>query len=332
MTLALTRTRDETLQPRFFDQLPHLDESAREVLEGLHRAQKAISPKYFYDHEGSRLFEEITKLPEYYLTRTEIGIFRQCLRSVAEIIADETQGAPVVVECGSGSSEKARILIDALDPSAYMAVDISREFLISSTQALALDFPALDVYAICADYSHGWHLPHEAVRAGPMLVFFPGSSIGNFEPEEAVRFLASVRSALCGEGWLLIGVDPPKHRALLEAAYNDSQGVTARFNVNLLSHLNQRFGGDFNLRDFSHRADYNAELRRIEMYLRCRRDLCVRLAGEEIGFAENERIHTENSYKYSYEKFVQMSWQAGYRRIHHWTDASRLFSVFLLKA
>ena len=334
-TSALAFKSDVANEVRLFDQLPHQDDSAREVLEGLRRAEKSIAPKYFYDETGSRLFDQITKLPEYYLTRTEIDIFRRCLGEVTRLIGEQLPASlpkPLVVECGSGSGEKARILIDAIDPQAYVALDISREFLVASTQDLAADFPELDVYAVCADYSHDWALPKGIVVSAPMLAFFPGSSLGNFEPEEAVRFLQGVRRAIGSGGWLLIGVDPPKDQRMLEAAYNDARGVTARFNLNVLAHLNRRFGGNFDLTDFSHEAVYNTDHRRIEMHLACRRALCVRLAGEEIRLVRGERIHTENSYKYSYDAFTEMVWQAGFTRSHHWTDPTNLFSVFLLRS
>ena len=317
------------------DQMPAQRESAEEVIEGLCGERKSIAPKYFYDEQGSRLFDQITRLPEYYLTRTEIGILRRELGQVADLLrhgGGQAAGRPLLLECGSGSGEKARILIDALQPQAYVAIDISRDYLVASAQSISADYPELDVYALCADYSRDWHLPPEIDAGASTLAFFPGSSLGNFEPAEAVRFLAGVRGAVGIGGHLLVGIDPPKDRQVLEAAYNDSGGVTARFNLNILSHLNRIFDGDFSLAEFRHEAVYNEALARIELYLVSQRDQQVQLAGRRIAFAKGERVHTENSYKYSYDVFLAMAWQAGYKGCFHCSDPAGLFSVYLLRA
>lgn len=331
---ALAAKASASYSVRLIDEMPAQLDSAQEVLAGLRGERKAIAPKYFYDEQGSRLFDQITRLPEYYLTRTEIGILRRHLGEVAEIVAqasDRPEQGSLLLECGSGSGEKARILIECLSPSAFVGIDISRDYLVTSTEELLVDFPHLDVYAVCADYSKTWRLPESVSSMSPKLAFFPGSSLGNFEPGEAIRFLATVRDAVGAGGHLLIGIDPPKERHLLEAAYNDDQGITAKFNLNLLSHLNRTLDADFSLDDFSHEAVYNEWLQRIEMYLVSRRQHVVRVADTPIVFAEGERVHTENSYKYSYDAFLKLAWRAGFARAYHWSDSADLFSVFLLR-
>ncbi len=318
---------------RLVDQAPASDDMASEVCAGLQAADKHISPKFFYDHAGSSLFARITRLPEYYLTRTEAHILRRSMHEIAQYTTSRSQGAssaPVLVECGSASGEKARALIKGLTPRAYVGIDISRETLVTGCEAIADDFPGLEVCAICTDYSRGWELSSLLDTSAPVLAFFLGSSLGNFEPDEAVDFLSGVRRALRNNGSLLIGVDPPKAPAVLEAAYNDSDGVTAEFNLNLLAHLNRELGANFDLSAFEHRAVYNRQQQRIEMSLVSRRHQLVRLKGCEIAVSEGEAIHTENSYKYCYDKFVDMAWRAGYQRTHHWSDEAGLFSVFLL--
>ena len=330
---ALAYEMGEDSLIRLFDQVPQPVDMTRELLEGLRASQKTIAPKYFYDEQGSRLFEHITRLPEYYLTRTEIGIFGAAMQEVAELVesgAKGHSGGPVLVECGSGSGEKARILIDGISPQAYLAIDISKDFLVSSCEDIASDYPNLDVVAICADYSLDWDLSEVLDDSSPLLAFFPGSSLGNFEPDEAVRFLSRVQRALSGRGSLLIGIDPPKDLSVLEAAYNDSAGVTARFNLNLLTRLNREFAANFDLSGFAHKAFYNQAHHRIEMHLVSQRDQEVQIGADEISIAKDETIHTENSYKYSYDRFVDMAWEAGYRRTRHWTDEDGFFSVFLL--
>lgn len=318
---------------RLIDQVPQASDMTLELLEGLRRPQKSIAPKFFYDEEGSRLFDRITRLPEYYLTRTEIALLCASMQEIAQHVAAGAAGdsnGPVLVECGSGSGEKARILIEGISAPAYLAIDISKEFLVASCEDLANDYPALNVCAVCADYSRDWNLSGVLDTSAPLLAFFPGSSLGNFEPEEAVRFLSGVRRAICGRGSLLIGIDPPKDKRTLEAAYNDSEGVTARFNLNLLARLNREFGADFALSGFAHKAVYEPTHQRIEMYLVSLRDQEVHLGGNRISIAKGEAIHTENSYKYAYDRFVDMAWEAGYGKTRHWSDDADLFSLFLL--
>ncbi|KAA6186260.1 L-histidine N(alpha)-methyltransferase [Thiohalocapsa marina] len=309
----------------FHDLHPAPADMRAEVLAGLALPQKRIAPKFFYDAEGSRLFDAICELPEYYPTRTEIGILRRHGAEMASRLGREA----LLVELGSGSSLKIRVLLEALRPAVYMPVDISREHLLQSAEALAAAFPALQVHAVCADYSAPFSLPvddHEHPRAA----FFPGSSVGNFEPADAERFLRRVGELLGPDGRLLIGVDLVKDPALLEAAYNDADGVTAAFNLNLLSRINRELGADFQRDAFRHHAFFNRELSRIEMHLVSTRPQRVRVAGQDIDFRAGERIHTECSYKYSIDGFQSLGRRAGFEPDRVWTDEDSLFSVHCL--
>jgi dimethylhistidine N-methyltransferase len=296
-----------------------------EVLAGLALPQKRIAPKFFYDAEGSRLFDAICALPEYYPTRTEIGILR---RHGAEMAARLGRNA-LLVELGSGSSLKIRVLLEALRPAVYMPVDISKDHLLQSANALATAFPALRVHAVCADYSVPFALPVDD-HDHPRAAFFPGSSVGNFEPFEAERFLRRVGDLLGPGGRLLIGVDLLKAQHLLEAAYNDADGVTGAFDLNLLAHINRELDADFDLTAFRHQAFFNAEQSRIEMHLLSIRDQRVRVAGETVTFREGESIHTESSYKFSLEQFGSLARSAGFESEQVWTDPEPLFSVHCL--
>ena len=312
-------------QVRFYDFHPRPADMRAEVLSGLAREVKRIPPKFFYDRQGSQLFDAITELPEYYPTRTEIRILEAHGASMAELIGQDS----LLVELGSGSSRKIRVLLEALQPAVYLPVDISKEHLAASAEDLAGSFPGLEVRAICADYSVPFDLP---VRGDGLerAAFFPGSSIGNFDPVDAVRFLERVAALIGPGGKLLIGVDLIKDRALLEAAYNDAQGVTADFNLNLLRRINRELEGDFDLDAFSHRARFNQDQSRIEMHLVSRADQQVSVAGQRFRFREGESIHTESSYKYSVEGFHRLARDAGFHPQRVWTDPERLFSVHCL--
>lgn len=297
-----------------------------EVTRGLRGPVKSIPPKYFYDEAGSRLFDAITRLPEYYLTRTEIGILEENRAAIGEKVG---KGA-CLVEYGSGSSVKVRILLSACEPRAYVPVDISKDHLAASARAVYDDFPALSVYPTCADYSAPFELP-EVVAELPRVAFFPGSSIGNFDPRAADGFLEGVARTLGVGGTLIIGVDAKKDRNVLEPAYNDAAGVTARFNINLLSHLNAAIGTDFDPAGFRHRAIYNAEAGRIEMYLDAIRDQTVHVHGDAVEFARGEPLHTENSYKYAPDEFVAKAARAGFECVQTYLDRRRYFMVLLLR-
>jgi dimethylhistidine N-methyltransferase len=298
-----------------------------DVLNGLSQPQKTLEPKYFYDEAGSALFDAICDSPEYYPTRTEVAIMRSYAREMADRLGPQC----ALIEYGSGSGRKTRILIEALAPVAYIPVDIAAAQLKASSAALAREFPGLAVCAVCADYSRPLVLPEPGgVNARRRIVYFPGSTIGNFTVPEAVAFLENARAVAGPGGGLLIGVDLKKGAARLNAAYNDAQGVTARFNLNLLARINRELGADFDLAAFRHHAFYNAGLGRIEMHLVSEREQQATVAGRVIRFRSGETIHTENSYKYSVEEFEALARGAGFTPSACWTDAERLFSVHYL--
>jgi dimethylhistidine N-methyltransferase len=300
---------------------------ARDALEGLAKQPKQLPPKYFYDAAGSDLFEQITKLPEYYPTRTELKILRE---RAGEIAALMPRGA-ALIEFGAGAFTKARILLDAADVAAYVPVDISGEFLDAQARALRFDFPRLEVHPIAADFTAPFALP-AALQAMPKVGFFPGSTLGNFEPHEASAFLRSARDILGSGATLLIGIDLEKDDSVLAAAYNDQAGVTAQFNLNVLERINRELGGDFDLAGFVHRAIFNRERHRIEMHLISRKAQSVRLLGRGFTFRAGETIHTENSYKYSIDRFRAVAQGSGWTPQALWTDADGLFSVHALMA
>ncbi len=315
--------RDEA---RFaFHDLAPGEESFRDaVLNGLSRRRKALPCKFFYDERGSALFEEICRLPEYYPTRTEIGI----LEENAEDIAAQMGVYSRIVEFGSGASHKARILLQALDrPVAYVPVDISREHLREAAASLAEDFPELAIIAVCADYTGPFALPALPGPAGKRIGFFPGSTIGNFEPEAAARFLANCAQILGPGGEMLIGVDLKKDTSILDAAYNDRTGVTAAFNLNLFERINRELNGDLDLDAFEHYAFYSETNGRVEIYIRSLADQHASIAGQRFDFAAGELIHTEYSYKYSVGEFRSLAAGAGFRPVDTWTDPAELFSV-----
>jgi dimethylhistidine N-methyltransferase len=300
---------------------------ARDVIEDLSQHPKRLSPKYFYDAAGSELFEQITLLPEYYPTRTELGILRDRGSEISAIVPD---GA-ALVEFGAGATTKVRLLLDECDFGAYVPVDISGDFLKAQADALRKDFPGLDVYPVAADFTAPFALP-DAVKAMPKVGFFPGSTLGNFEPHEACAFLHSARNIL-GEGaQMVIGVDLEKDERVLYEAYNDAAGITARFNLNVLDRINHELGGDFELSSFTHRAIYNRERHRIEMHLISGKAQTARVLDRSFSFRAGESIHTESSYKYSLERFTALARGSGWTPRESWTDAARMFSVHALVA
>jgi dimethylhistidine N-methyltransferase len=294
------------------------------VLAGLNATPKRLPPKYFYDGAGSLLFERITELPEYYPTRTEIKILREYARDIAKLVAP---GA-ALVEFGSGSSKKARILLRALPPlAAYVPVDICGEMIEQEAFELRPDFPGLKVLPVTADITQAFALPEPARTAPVRVGFFPGSTIGNFEPHEAAAFLRNAGRIL-GEGaTLIIGADLIKPVEILKAAYNDAAGVTAKFNLNLLVRINRELRGTFKLDTFEHHAFYNRERYRIEMHLASVKRQKVKVAGETIDFRAGETIHTENSYKYSIESLGALARGAGWQPAGVWTDERNYFSI-----
>jgi len=308
---------------------PASDDYRREVVEGLVRSPKAIHCKFLYDQRGSELFDRICELPEYYPTRTELGIMRGHAAEMAARIGPRA----LLVEYGSGSSLKTPILLDALDdPVAYVPIDISREHLMSSVERLAERYPELEILPVAADYTSPVELPEPRRRPERRVVYFPGSTIGNFEPEEAREFLRRMAGRVDHGGGVLIGVDLEKDDAVLEAAYNDAEGVTADFNLNLLRRFNRELGADFDLDAFRHVAFYNRDAGRIELHLESLADQTVHLGGEEIHFDRGEQIHTEYSYKYTLEGFRALAADAGIEVEEVWTDDGQLFSVQYLRA
>jgi dimethylhistidine N-methyltransferase len=300
---------------------------ASDVIEGLTQQPKRLSPKYFYDVAGSELFEQITLLPEYYPTRTELGILRDRGADIAKIVPE---GA-ALVEFGAGSTTKVRLLLDQCKFGAYVPVDISGDFLNAQAHALSKDFPALDIYPVTADFTAPFALP-AAVKAMPKVGFFPGSTLGNFEPHEACGFLRSARTILGEDAQMIIGVDLEKDERILYDAYNDAAGVTARFNLNVLVRINQELGGNFDLAAFTHRAIYNRERHRIEMHLISRKAQTVRILGRSFSFRAGESIHTESSYKYSVDRFTALARGSGWTPTASWTDPDAMFSVHALVA
>jgi L-histidine N-alpha-methyltransferase len=311
--------------PRFVQM--HREDSAalrHELALGLLGQQATVSPKFLYDALGSRLFDAITELPEYYPTRTE----RAILDAHAPAIAALAGRGRTLVDLGAGNCEKAARLFDVLAPMRYVAVDISVDYLRHALRSLQRQHPGIEMVGVGADFSAALALPPEAGR-GERLVFYPGSSIGNFTPPDALRFLRQVRTVGGAGGALLIGVDLVKPKPVLELAYDDPLQVTAAFNLNLLRRLNALLGCDARIENFAHVAFFNELESRIEMHLQARHALTLRWPGGERALAAGERIHTENSYKYSVEGFQRLLRDAGFARTMHWTDERGWFAVFL---
>lgn len=299
----------------------------REIIDGLSAEQKSLSPKYFYDERGSELFDRICELPEYYPTRTERGIMERYGRDIADAIGPRA----AVIEFGAGSNAKARHLLGLLEsPVAYVPVEISGEYLENQADELQRDFPDLSIKPVVADFTRPFDLPRHAAEPGRNLIFFPGSTIGNFVRTDARELLEVMHLEAKPGGALLIGVDLVKDVATLEAAYNDSQGVTAAFNLNALRHLNESIGANFRLDQFEHRAIYDRQHDRIEMRLVSLAEQTVNLAGERIPFRKGEHIVTEYSHKYTLETFKGLAGSAGWTHQASWTDDDQLFSVHLL--
>jgi dimethylhistidine N-methyltransferase len=293
-----------------------------ELATGLRSQPATIAPKYFYDALGSRLFDAITELPEYYPTRTEAAILAKQVEPIARTLGR----GRTLVDLGAGNCEKAGRLFATLQPRRYVAVDISVDFLRRALASLQREHPAMEMVGVGLDFSQSLTLPAEAGN-GARTLFYPGSSIGNFTPAQAQAFLRRARESSPG-GNLLIGVDLVKDKALLGAAYDDTLGITTAFNLNVLTHVNRLLGSDFALRDWRHVAFFDEACSRIEMHLEARRALAVRWPGGERRFAEGERIHTENSCKYTVEGFDELLRRAGYTQTRCWTDERSWFAVF----
>jgi L-histidine Nalpha-methyltransferase len=321
MSLLAEKTANLSSAERMFE------EELTEILRGLRAPQKRISPKYFYDQRGSELFDAICELPEYYPTRTEQRIMSAHLPEIAELVGP---GASVI-EFGAGSNAKARQLLEQLDaPVAYVPVEISGEYLAEQADELAREFPTLSVIPVVADFTKPFDLPRHPVAPNRNLIFFPGSTIGNFTRSDARNLLEVMRAEAKGDGALLVGVDLVKEIDVIESAYNDSRGVTAEFNLNVLRHLNTGLGADFDAALFRHEAVYDPGHNRIEMRLVAERPHTVHIGGHAIDFARDEYIITEYSHKYSVEDFTALAAHAGLTAEAVWLDDDALFSVHYL--
>jgi dimethylhistidine N-methyltransferase len=324
--------RDTEVQDRceggvaFYDLNPRQQSFQEALVAGLSAAAKSIPCRFLYDERGSALFDAICELPEYYPTRTEMSILRERAAEIADLAGPHSQ----LIELGSGSSVKVRLLLEALvRPAAYVAIDISSEHLLRAARSVAADFPALHVAAMAADYSQPFALP-EIPGGGRRLGFFPGSTIGNLKPPEAEAFLALWAERLGPGSGMLVGVDLKKDRAILEPAYDDDQGVTAAFSLNILERANRELGADFDVSGFRHQAVWSEARSRIEIHIVSRRAQTVTVAGRSFAFGEDEQIHTEDSCKYTVEGFRALARAAGFEPLESWTDAAGLFSVHYL--
>ena len=323
-------TSNAILQKKRVD-LTQQDEEAvdelSEILAGLRESPKRTSPKYFYDERGSKLFDQICNLPEYYPTRTELAIMQGCADEIADIIGPNAS----LIEFGSGSSLKIRLLLEHIpNLAAYVPVDISLDHLVSAASKIASDFPDIEVLPVAADFTHPFDLPTPKVMPVRNVVYFPGSTIGNFSPAAALDLLRVMHHEAGENGGLLIGIDLQKDLDVLERAYNDSAGITAAFNLNVLRHLNTEFGSDFDLEGFRHLAQYNDDKGRIEMYLVSQSDQVVTIDGHTFAIEQGERILTEHSHKYTIDGFAGLAARAGFKLEQCWTDDNRWFAVCYL--
>jgi len=300
---------------------------AADVVDGLSRSPKKLLPKYFYDAVGSQLFEEITQQPEYYPTRTELGILRGNAGAIAKLIP---RGA-ALVEFGAGSALKAKILLEAAPQiAAYVPVDISAEFLADEASKLERDLPRIDVYPVATDFTLPFTVP-QPVRERPLAGFFPGSTIGNFEPRDASVFLRQAGDVLGPDAYFIVGADRVKDETVLNAAYNDAVGVTARFNLNLLTRINRELDGDIDVNSFRHVAIYNRKLARIEMHLESLKAQTIHVLGRGFDFEAGETIHTESSHKFTVESFTALALNAGWAVTDIFSDERNYFSVYVLR-
>ena len=306
---------------------PH-DALTDDVIEGLRKSPKELSPVWFYDDLGSFLFDSICELPEYYVTRTEMGIMQMHAAEMAHHIGPRA----ALIEFGSGTSLKTRLLLDVLDrPISYVPVDIAREHLLDAAGDLARDYPALQVYPVCADFTRPFELPRHAATAQRRVVYFPGSTLGNFTRDEARELLTRIRKTIGRDGALLIGIDLRKDPQVLERAYDDAAGVTAEFNLNALRHINRELGCNFDLDGFEHRAMWVEDESRIEMHLVSKRHQVVNVRGERISIERGEHLRTEYCHKYTLESFADLAARADLAVTRVWMDAEKKFSVQLLE-
>ena len=314
--------------PPLTDLRPTPDDVIGDTIAGLSASPKRLSSKYFYDARGSDLFEQITRLPEYYLTRVELQLLADTMPAINDVVA----ACAHVVEYGSGSGRKTHLLLEGLDdPVAYTPIEISRTALVASVERLSEAFPRIEMLPVCADFTEPVPLPRPARDPGHTLLFFPGSTLGNFEREDALRLLCSMRTTMGPRGQALIGIDLDKDSALIEAAYNDSAGITAAFTLNLLARLNREIGSDFDLDGFRHRAVYSRERGRIETHLVSQREQDVLVDGRTFHFAAGEAIEVEYSHKYTDAGFEALAARAGLRVVERWNDPRDWFGLRMLQ-
>lgn len=323
MTTTTTNNKPDSVNSiHFYDYHPELADLHEEVIKGMKNWPRAIAPKFFYDEKGSQLFDEICGTTEYYPTRTEMTILEENIDEIAAHVGEQC----LLIEPGSGSSQKVRVMLDAVNPKAYMPMDISKDYLRVAAEDVASEYPWLEVHAACVDYTSPFPLPpcHEQARK---VAFFPGSSIGNFDPEQAISFLRNLAEVLQSDGGLLIGVDLKKDKEVLHAAYNDNEGVTAAFNQNLLTRISDELDATFDTKKFHHHAFYNEQLGRVEMHLVSDETHTVSIGEHHFQFKKDETIHTESSYKYTINEFKSLAERAGFKSVDVWTDVENLFSV-----
>lgn len=315
----------KNVQP-LHDFSPRSSDVLEEVLRGLYQEKKELPPKLLYDKKGSDIFDEICDLPEYYPTRSEKEILTRNAFEMSALIGPDA----LIIEPGAGVGEKIRLLLPYFEsPAGYVPVEISKETLIDMSAEIASIFPEIKLYPVCADFTQSFNLDDIHVEeASKKVIFFPGSTIGNFTPSEAGSFLERMGEVVGEGGGLLIGVDMKKDSEILNKAYDDAQGVTAAFNLNLLQRLNSEIRTDFDAQAFRHRAYYNQDLGRVEMHLESLRDQTVRIDGKKVFFKAGETIHTESSYKYEVEEFIDLAKRAGWSSVKNWQDEGNLFSVY----
>lgn len=310
------------------DLQPTPDDITGDVLAGLSRTPKRLPSKYFYDRRGSELFEEITRQPEYYLTRVELALLEASAMEISAVVGPRAH----VVEYGSGSGRKTRILLDSLDdPVAYTPIEISRSALLASVERLGREFDDIELLPVCADFTQPVAIPQPTRQAEHAFVFFPGSTLGNFTEPDALRLLRAMHQTMGARGGALIGIDLQKSPAIIEPAYNDAAGVTAAFTLNLLARLNRDIGSDFDLDGFQHRADYMADAGRIETFLDSRKAQVVSVEGQRFDFAAGEAMQVEYSHKYTDAGFAALAAGAGMRVVRGWNDAKDWFGLRLLQ-
>ena len=309
----------------FHDYRPEFEDLQTAVVHGLMQSPKQLHPKFFYDQKGSSIFEQICEQPEYYLPNVERRICENYAHEIIACLGEDCH----IIEPGAGSSKKIRFLLDRMNPAMYVPMDISAEHLRSSAQKLAEDYPHLPIHAICVDHTKPYQLPAE-IPGHKRVFFYPGSSLGNFDPAEAIFFLQDLRDKAGDDGSLLIGIDTKKSDAVLNLAYNDANGMTATFNLNLLRRIQNELDSELNAEGFEHHAFYNKQQSRIEMHLRSDREQQVRVNGSIFYFQPGESIHTESSYKYTPDEFKALAWEAGWQSEKLWQDKDKYFSVHFL--